>query len=120
MDLLRILCSIEVGELYYISLSLPFVLYTCLFYFIVELTAVNGSEDQSTNNEVTPTALEPEVELEPDDYETPIDSTLTEISDGPPRYRALFPPGYVPVKSEDELPPPPSYDESLRTSTENL
>ena len=67
-----------------------------------------------------PSAPHPEPEPEPDDHEIPKDSTLTEISDGPPRYRALFPPGYVPVSTDEGLPPPPSYEESQRLSSENL
>ena len=54
------------------------------------------------------------IEPETEDHLIPKDSTLTNVSEGPPRYRALFPPGYVPVISDEGLPPPPTYEESQR------
>ena len=68
-----------------------------------------------------PTAPPPDEqpEPEPDDHLVPKDSTLTDISEGPPRYRAIFPPGYAPVLTDEGLPPPPSYEDSQRINNES-
>ena len=43
----------------------------------------------------------PELEPDPDEHEIPTNTTLTEISNGPPRYHSLFTSGYVPVQSHE-------------------
>ena len=96
-----------------------------LFTEVDETSARRGSHASAIMSTViddtlVPSAPEADTEPEPEDHEVPKDSTLTEISDGPPRYRALFPPGYVPVLTDEGLPPPPSYEESQRVSTETL
>ena len=53
-----------------------------------------------------------DIEREPEDLMIPKDSSLSDISEGPPRYRALFPPYHFPVFSGEGFPPPPTYEES--------
>ena len=81
-----------------------------LSFLLVRQPLNNHSNDYSG----IASAPQPEPEPQPEDFhEVPKDSTLTEISDGPPRYHGLFPTGYVPVLSDEGLPPPPTYEESI-------
>ena len=75
-------------------------------------TTTNHTEnmEQPYDNHTTTSYAPPISDIPESDQ--PEDSTLTEISDGPPAYRTLFMPGYIPVLCIEE--PPPTYEESQR------
>ena len=77
---------------------------------------VSANYYENTAHDIPSTPSAPprpdDVGPEPGDHTIPKDSTLSDVSEGPPRYRALFPPDHVPIVTDEGLPPPPTYEES--------